>query len=337
MHKLCLLLLFCGSVPALQAQDSVVWATPNEKHKPIGRGLDINYTRIFSSRFKSEAKVDRLEDGEATLHSLDNIEYDLKLPIVLKERTKLLVGLEYTFDYYRFQNQEDLQYEFYSRLNKEGFKSRKLKFYFVHSLSSKNFISIRTSAALNGNVSESKQPIYRFAKYSLAFIYGWQKSLTNSYGMGIYLDYTFGRPFAYPVFEWNRSWSKKWGFEAKLPAKFKLRYTPNDGLCFYGGYQVEGISYRVVPVVEETGFLEEYEIRRSDIKLSLAVEKCLYDFIWMGFEAGIDYNIRVDAQDGGSLYNNTDLLKSQLEPAPFINLFVFLVPTESIKRLIKGK
>ena len=191
MKKYILLLFFSLSLQQIlkaqeNKQDSTKWATPNVKYMPMGRGLDINYTRIFTSIIDSKAEVDRLRDNNAHLNALENIEFDLKFPIILKDRTQILGSLEYTFDFYRFDPEEVADYELYSRLNKRPLRSRKAKFYLMHSFDSKHYLNVRIAGALNGDVGESEQSLYEFTKFTVAVMYGWQKSPTNAYGVGLH-------------------------------------------------------------------------------------------------------------------------------------------------------
>jgi len=332
LYYLSLLLLVSASA-TLNAQDSIKWASPNINYMPMGRGFDISYTRVLPTTIESEAEVDRLSDASAEMKSVENVAYDLKFPIIITPRTQFLGSVEYTYDYMRFKDPQNLDYEFYELLNKKELRSRKLKFYVVHGFNEKNYMNIRASAALNGDVNDSDQSIYQFAKYSLSVTYGWQKSETNAYGVGVYMDYTLGRPAIYPVFEWNKSWNERWGFESRLPAKFVVRYMPYDGMRLYGGYDVAGLSYRVVAEVEDSNILKEFEIRRSDVRLMLSLEKRIYDFFWFGIEGGLNYNIRVDASDGDKFYIDKDMITSQLDPSPYIDLSLFILPTEGLKEL----
>ncbi|UZR95014.1 DUF6268 family outer membrane beta-barrel protein [Chondrinema litorale] len=339
MKKYFLILVFSlGLQQILTAQennqDSIKWATPNVKYMPMGRGLDISYTRIFTSIIDSKAEVDRLQDNNANLNALENLEFDIKFPIFLKDRTQILGSFEYTFDFYRFDPEDVADYELYSRLNKRPLRSRKAKFYLMHSFDSKHYLNVRIAGALNGDVGESEQSLYEFTKFTVAMMYGWQKSPTNSYGVGLYAGYTLGRPTIYPVLEWNKSWNEHWGFESKLPAKFMLRYSPNKDMNVYGGYDVDGISYRLVSESEDSELLKEYEVRRSDLMLTLNLEKRVYDFIWVGIKGGINFNVRLDASDGNHIYQDKDLITSQIRPAPYVNLSIFVVPTDGLKKLV---
>lgn len=316
-----------------QDDDTVRWASPNVKYMPVGRGLDFSYTHIFSSTIESEAKVERLADNSAEVKSLEQMHHDLKFPIVINDRTQFLGSVEYTFDYFEFKNSDNIDYELYKRMDHRHLRSRKLKFYVVHGFDDRHYMNTRLAIALNGDVSDSDESIFEFAKYSFSFTYGWQKSAMNSYGIGIYADYTLGKPSVYPVIEWNKSWNERWGFESKIPAQFLIRYMPYEGIRFYGGYDVDGISYRVFAEDENTTLLKQFEIRRSDVVLMLSMEKRIYDFVWAGVEGGLNYNIRVDASDGDKLYEGINMLESDLDPAPYINLSLFILPTEGLKKL----
>ncbi len=326
-------LTFILLIAGLNAQDTTKWATPQVTNMPIGRGFDINYSRVFNTSLEAESEATELADGRAELTHLNNVEVDLKIPIYITARTQVVGSGEYTYDRLIFNNLKSNNYELFEILHDKALRSRKLKFYLVHSFNSENFLKVRTSLELNGDVSDSKQSITEFAKHSLSATYGWKKSKNNAYAVGLYMDYALGRPSIYPVFEWNKTWNKTWGFESKLPAQFKLRYTPNNGTRIYAGYAVGGISYRLVAPNSDSDMLVEFEARRSDLKFSINLEKRLIDFVWLAVESGLNYNIRFEVADNDKLYDNETIIDGQFDPAPFCKFSLFIVPNNSLKRI----
>lgn len=131
----------------LAAQDSIKWANHVIENMPLGRGLDINYSRIFKSNLVAESKVSRLTNNEVQTENFDNLEFDLKFPIYVGERTQVIGSGEYTYDRIQFRNNATNNYELFEILNKKELRSRKLKFYVTHSLNRENFLKFRTFLA----------------------------------------------------------------------------------------------------------------------------------------------------------------------------------------------
>jgi len=300
---------------------------------PLGRGLEIGFTRIYNANIESESAIDNLASDDSQINSITQIEFDLKFPLIINSRSQFLGSIEYTPDIFNFNQSEIGASNFYREINDRHLRSRKLKLYYVHALNDKNYVNARFSFALNGDVFDSDQDIWEFAKYTFSAVYGWQKNPMNSYGFGLYMGYVLGRYTIFPVIEWNKTWNKQWGFESKLPGKFLVRYTPNSGLRLYGGYNSDGISYRLVSIEENSNFLKEYEVRRSDVKFLISLEKRLYDFIWCGISSGLNYNLRLEVSDNDRLYDDKVLIDNKVDPSLFINAGIFIVPNKGLKKL----
>jgi len=327
------LFILFSTVCLSQDNDSVKWASPNVKYMPIGRGLEVGFTRIYNANIESESSLENLASENSEIETITQLEFDLKFPIIINRRSQFLGSVEYTPDIFRFDRDEVFASNFYTEIDGRHLRSRKLKLYYVRGFDSEKYINLRFSFALNGDVFDSDQNIWEFAKYTLSAVYGWQKSPRNSYGFGFYMGYVFGRYSIFPVIEWNKTWNKQWGFESNLPGKFLIRYTPNPNLRLYGGYNSDGISYRLVSRDGNSQFLQEYEVRRSDVKFLLTVEKRIYDFVWGGISTGLNYNIRLEVSDNDRLFDDKVLIENQVDPALFLKASIFIVPNEGLKKL----
>jgi hypothetical protein len=158
-------------------------------------------------------------------------------------------------------------------------------------------------------------------KYSAALVYGIRPHEKKQWGLGLARTYRVGELNYIPVFLFN--WTdrdNKWGSEILFPARAQVRYSVNPRNMFFGGFELEGQSYRLWRGSSTSSYPlqgEDLEIRRGEIRLRAMYEFSLKDFVWMSLQAGyrINYRYGVDRLDGGKeIYRAFGLLSD----APYI-------------------
>ena len=188
-------------------------------------------------------------------------------------------------------------------------------------LDDRRFLLFQGSADLNGDFSLPGLMPLKYLKYSAALIYGIRPNEKKQWGLGIARTYRVGELNYIPVFLFN--WtdrSNKWGSEILFPARAHVRYTFNARNMLFGGFELEGQSYRLW---DSPSFMsynlrgEDLEIRRGEIRLRAMYEFSLKDFVWMSVQAGyrINYRYEVDRLVGGQeIYRAFGLLSD----APYV-------------------
>ena len=328
---LCALLYVNASAQQEEDDDNEDWPSPSVTNM-MPRGILFSYSPVIGYDLESESNLDGLGDAETTVSQLNRILFKIKIPIILRDRTNFIVGFDYAQNEYEFKGDDYKDYPLYRALEEKDLRSREIKFYYNHAFDKKHYIYIRSSTAFNGDLGKKDIPFYEFANYSLAAVYGWQKSENNSYGVGLYLSYDLGQPGIYPVFVWNKTWNEKWGFESKIPANFHIRYNPNEKQRFFMGYEVQGASYNIALEEEQLAKFDDLQLRRSDILPSITYERELYDFIWIGVTAGYRINYRFDISEDNS-FNNDNIIENTVQPGPYFDFTIFLTPTKTLKNL----
>lgn len=300
---------------------------------PLPKGIEINYNRLSGANIRSIPQTDQFRAAEAFIDGLSFLQFQLKVPLVLKPGTSLLMGFDYNERSYHFRSPENLESSVFREIETETLKSRELTMYYNKSLDRKRFISARMDLALNGDLTNiNEERFTSFIRYSAAAIYGWKPHKNLAHGVGLYLNYTLGRPSVYPVFIWNKALNDRWGIEAKVPANFKLRHDLSANNRFYVGYALDGASYvingRFAPLSE----FESAELRRSDIAFEFNFEQRLYDFIWMQVGMGYSYNINFRVSEENN-FRRESLIQNEVDPSWLFNFSVFVVPTDGLKSL----
>ncbi|MDX5480660.1 MAG: hypothetical protein LPK07_03170, partial [Hymenobacteraceae bacterium] len=113
-----------------------------------------------------------------------------------------------------------------------------------------------------------------------------------------------------------------------FPANARLRYNANEKTLFYAGYRLEGASYDIF--ADETALRQfgEIELRRTDIKGLLRVEREIYDFIWFAVEGGFRQYYRHRAFD--EIGSRDELIKNDLAGAGYIGIELYAVPPRKL-------
>ncbi len=188
-------------------------------------------------------------------------------------------------------------------------------------LDDRRFLLFQGSADLNGDFSLPGLMPLKYLKYSAALIYGIRPNEKKQWGLGIARTYRVGELNYIPVFLFN--WtdrSNKWGSEILFPARAHVRYTFNPRNMLFGGFELEGQSYRLWDSPSLMSYNlrgEDLEIRRGEIRLRAMYEFSLKDFVWMSVQAGyrINYRYEVDRLvDGREIYRAFGLLSD----APYV-------------------
>lgn len=299
---------------------------------PLPKGLEINYRRMSGANIRSIPVSGGFVTDEAMIDGLSFVQYKLKLPLINKPTTSLLLGFDYNENRYHFQKPTDLESSVFREIEKEVLKSRELTLYYSKALDRKHFLSARMDLALNGDMKRiDDQRFTSFIRYSVAAMYGWKPHKNLAHGVGLYLNYTLGRPSIYPVFLWNKKLNDRWGIEAKLPANFKIRrdFTKNSRL--YAGYALDGGSYIINGQFEPLSNFATAELRRSDIAFEVSYEQRVHDFLWLKAGVGYSYNINLRVSEENS-FNNESLIKNEVDPSFLFNFSLFVVPTEGLKK-----
>lgn len=114
------------------------------------------------------------------------------------------------------------------------------------------------------------------------------------------------------------------GVESIFPANLRLRHNANEKTLFYVGYRLEGASYDIFADRTVLAQFGEVELRRTDIKGLLRMEREIYDFLWFAVEGGYRryYRHRLFDEVG----SRDVLIANDLAGAGYVGVELYLVP-----------
>jgi len=313
-----------------QAQETLIQCTdstfciPNVFGLPRAKGLIVKYERVMDFGITSTGQKDSLGDGQGEVRRNRRWEVQLRLPIVRNPGFKMAVGFRYFNEEYEFE-EDDPAYPFYQSLQDKPLKSIGGQIFMAKPFKGNKYLLLRLSGDFNGDYTLDDEPLSDFLKFSIIPLFGWKTNPYTAYAVGVAYSNDFGRQQVFPVFSFIQTWNQYWGIEALLPSKVRIRYTPNDKTNIYGGAELNGASYTVRlddPVLSEFSTLN---LRKSEIRFLLNLEREIHDWLWFGIQAGVRTNIQFNLREDNTR-NATEIIDNDFNAAFVFNTSIFIVP-----------
>lgn len=334
MKKIKLLLaglaIVCFALPG-NAQDPEYelleeFASPSVRGMGKSRGIIIGYERLPQFDIESEARDPRLEDGMGRVRRHNKFDVRAFGPLMNRPQTKLILGIDYKFEEFNFEDVTPAAYPLYKYLEDKNLQSLGAQLAYLRSIDARRFYLVRVKGEFNGDFTKDdiNVDLIDYFKSTIDVAYGWKKSPDYSIGIGLQFGYNFGRKSVYPAILYNRTFNDKWGVEAIFPANARLRYNLNEKTLLYTGYRLEGASYNLYIDEGPMAQFGEIELRRTDVKGLLRLEREIYDFLWFGVEGGFRqyYRNRVFDEVG----SRDEILNNDLSGAGYVKIELFAVP-----------
>jgi len=306
--------------------DIIEYASPSVRGMGKARGVVIGYERL--PQFDIDSKSDDPRVGNGSAHVRRNNQFFVRAlaPLMNKPQTKLILGIGYSLEEFNFSDMPPGTYPLYGYLEDKNLKSIGLQLAYLHSIDDRRFYLIRVKGDLNGDYTHNNLNITDYLKTTIDLAYGWKKSQDFVIGVGAQLGYTFGRKNVYPGILYNRNFNPKWGVESIFPANARIRYNANEKTLFYAGYRLEGASYNLYVDEPPLSQFKDLELRRTDLKGLVRVEREIYDFVWFAVEGGFRQYYRNRVFDEIGARGKDRLIDNDLAGAGYVGVELYLVP-----------
>ena len=261
-----------------------IYSTQKVNYLSPSRFVSVGYESVLPFHLTSNGSH-KLRENVKNVNRFSGLRVGLNAPVISRSNIIATLGLSFWNTGLDFENPErSALFPSLSSLNSTGINTTIFKPFNI-----KNFLIIQASADVNGNYQNFSEINSKCLTYSATAIYGWKKDDNFMWGLGVSRTYRAGQVIHVPAILYNRTFSKKWGVEAVLPAKANLRrnFNPNSFLML--GYEIEGNTYYLGQVNNMDTYL-----RRGEMKPRITFEKKLKGFIWVSAQAGWRYNWRFD-------------------------------------------
>lgn len=234
----------------------------------------------------------------ATVTASHGLRLQANIPLLSRNDIIVQLNANYAEQRYAYADNQTLTHPLHRWLNDNGLRTMGLGMTVFKPFNEKNFLLVQASGDNNGDFGWADMPSLRNTRYSAAVVYGWKKSDRMMWGLGAARTYRVGEINYVPIvlLNWTSS-NGKWGTELLLPARGHLRRTFNSRNLMLFGFELEGNSYRMNNRSDVETLADNIELRRSELRIRLAWERSIKDFIWLSAQAGYRYNWAFEADN----------------------------------------
>lgn len=270
--------------------------------------------------------VSETGNRESTVADIDNLfKIKLAVPLKLKGRTKM--GLQLKYYQQRFQFDDDNygnRNELFTYLSNQTFINTGARFIYKRDQSDTECISFIGGLELHNDefVLNSNSAIYY-----MSGTYVKDLSSRKKLGYGLYVGNSLDRFSILPLFIYENRFAKRWTLDMVLPKSVILRHRMNNKTFISAKAEFKGWRYNLSNALQDVD--RDFTLRRRDIQFTLAYEREIHDWLWLGVETGYNKNLQyVLTNPGEGARNAINRLSSK--DATFLKFSIFLVPPKKL-------
>lgn len=325
--------LFCISQPIIaqtppvfvptdfdfEAEDAGCICSPGVINKSPGKGLLIEYKLTSGGNFTPDEVATGISPSK--VNNLSRLRLRLKIPIILKPKTKFLIGLDHFQEQYKLNF---IQPAFAKQLNLiDGttLKSSRATLYLLQSVTETNYLGIHARVTYNGNYTGllDLDPYYRQIRISA--IWGIKKREDLEWGIGLNYSDNYTRKIVLPFILYNRTYNERWGIEAAFPVSVLMRYNFNPRSLLLFGPEFSSASYALRG--ESNIPTDDYFFQHTELQFGAKFERQLTPWVWANIHGGVQINF--DSRYEKAL-DTSDLFEPDLITGAFLKFGLFLSP-----------
>lgn len=300
------------------------YCSPGVSNKSKSRGIVLSYGWMNGGTFNEQDFP--FTNQLSTYNKLENLEFKIKAPIVLRDNFKLLVGYQHFSEFFSLQNIGADFNPVFKELNNEKLKSNSLSLIVSRPINETKYLAFRFKYTSSGDYNTLFSFNNKYAIYKFLGLYAIKKSEDLEWGIGLALSKSFRRNNILPFILFNKNFNNHWGIESVLPGAIFGRYNLNQNNIFLFGAEYNSESYRI-DINEDTNLpLMDYAYNHSEILISGNFEHRFTPWIWGSIKAGYQFNFssEFEAKNIATVEFNTNPTGS-----PFFNVSFFISPPKN--------
>ena len=307
-------------------EDIDVLCRPGIANKSRSRGLEISYTYLRGGEM--ETAEGQITPPLSELQSLEALTFKVKIPVVIKDELKVLLGYSYMPETYRFSTIGSSYSDVFNRIDSYRLRSSTLALYATKPINEKYFAGIRMSTSFNGDYDKLVNTDSRYRAFNVTGLLGIKESDDLEWGLGLHYSKDFRRTRILPVLSYNRNFNEKWGLETVFPVVINGRYNINPSNILLFGTDFNSQSY-AIDVDQGFETPTHFHLNHAELRLMLRLEKQLTSWVWLNLEGGYQYNFNTRLVDKTLDKSN---FKVDFENNVYFNIGVFLSPPDKLMR-----
>ena len=295
---------------------------PGVRNKSKSKGLKISYGWLGDGTFEPEDVT--LNQPYSEFEKIQNFEFDMKVPLVIEDDLKILIGYKYFFEKYDFRLIGADYSDTFLELDQRKLKNNSFSFYMSKPLNETRYMGFRFRYSLNGNYKGWANFVNHYAIYKATAVYMIKPNPDLEWGFGLNASRSFRRMNLLPFFVYNRNFNSRWGVEAALPGFLFSRINVNEKNILLAGIEYDSQSYRVSVEDAANGPLD-YALNHSEFLASMELEHQFSSWVWASFKFGYQMNFSSDFESKSLV---TPDFKVEPTNAVFFRVTLFVSPPD---------
>ncbi len=284
------------------------------------RAAAIEYS--MSSPYRLETTFPNKVEGR--MLSEERFLFKYKIPVLLKDNVKILLGHNFERTTFTLEQKFIEDSALVGQISNLHLKGNRFTIYGSYDLTETSSLNGALSISFNGNYGQFVNFDEKYRIFRTIAMYRKSPNANNDWGVGLYYKKGFRSTTFLPFGLWNKTFSKKWGFEAVLVTQFYMRYNLNTENIFLFGYQYLSEDYSVDVNLES--YETAYEFKWPKINFTGRWQHRFLPFLWTEIEGGFQYNWRPGMQlEVGEIPENGIDIKSH---SLMFNVVLFIAPPD---------
>lgn len=307
------------------------YCQPGVRNKSRSKGLDITY----GNRGAGQLTNSKLETGDVqNMYSKwDHLQVKLRVPVIIKDDFKLLVGYKYYQEGFNFSEIGNTFPSVISNIDQNNLKSSSFSILINKSLNERSYLAVQLRYMVSGNFSGLARFGDRYATYRALAVYGVKPSVDLEWGFALNVSKNFRRFNVIPFFLLHKNFSPEWGIEALLPGFIYARRNLKPGSILLGGLEFGNKNFRLDIPQDGGEELLDYAYNQSHLKALVKYQQRLIPWLWVSAQVGYQYNLntRFEAKNA-----DTTSFFLRARNAPYFKIGFFVSPHSKEDRMIQS-
>jgi len=337
-----IILLICFTVPVfgqivtnvpvvdidVENVEVITYCQPGVKNKSRSKGLEISYGNRGSGQL-TNSKQDP-GDLRNKYSKWDNLQAKLKIPVILKDDFKVLIGFKYYQEGFEFTEIGRAHEAVITNIGENNLKSSSFSVVINKSLDERSYLALQLRYMVSGNFAGIGKFSDRYATYRALAVYGVKPNPDLEWGFAVNFSKNFRRFNVIPFFLYYKNFSPKWGLEALLPGFIYMRHNISPGNILLGGVQFGNKNFRL-DIPQEGQADLDYAYNQSHLKASIKYQRRIVPWLWVSAQVGYQYNLNTRFEGKNAITNSFFL---EARNAPYFRVGIFVSPHSKEDKLL---
>ncbi|MFT4663118.1 MAG: hypothetical protein ACI8YQ_000249 [Polaribacter sp.] len=295
---------------------------PGVEHKSPGKGVAIEYGYFPGYRQVSSSEEEALVDGNH--HFLAKF----KVPILIREKTKILLGARYFEEVYLMNDLEGEKDWLFYNMDGKKLKSHRFSAYLSRSFGHQHYFGLKAELSYNGDYDSFLSLDRRYRESYLVGVIGKKKNASQEWGLGMITRFGYRGIASYPFLIYNKTFNEHWGIESTIPVKFMIRYRFNPSALLLFGGEMASRNYSVdLQKGKNDSPLGSYTVINPEAQFNISYQQQITKWIWLEVKTGYIRYLK-SAVNGKRAVSDIDF-NIDKKDSGFFKIGLFLSPPKS--------